>query len=123
MAGEIAEAAALAVVGIATVLSALAILMVATMVVMRVVQGRREESKEIPEPDPDPDRERFPAGERVAVIAVAVALAMQKEQAASPARVGTTSMTHAAVNQWQTAGRQRLMRSRKKAGRQWGRLQ
>lgn len=122
MAGEIAEAAALAVVGIATVLSALAILMVATMVVMRVVQGRGEESKEIPEPEPDPDRERFPAGERVAVIAVAVVLAMQKEQAASPGR-DTTSMTHAAVNQWQTAGRQRLMRSRKKAGRQWGRLQ
>jgi len=117
---KLGEAALLIGVGMAVVFSALLILMVCIMIMNRLFpdKGKKAEGPAVLEAI---ETERS-GRERVAVLAVALAKAMDKER-----EVILEQRTMNAVgpsgepSRWAVSGREQAMRSRGKAGRQWGR--
>jgi sodium pump decarboxylase gamma subunit len=114
------EGALLVVVGMAVVFAALIILMVAIMILNRLFpdKGKKTEGPALAEAIMSEQSEK----ERVAVLAVALAAAMEKEREVIPEQ-GTTSALGPSgePSRWAASGREQAMRSRGKAGRQWGR--
>ena len=114
------EGALLIVVGMAVVFAALFILMVAIMIMNRLFpdKGKKTEGPALAEAIMAEQSER----ERVAVLAAALAKAMERETEVIPEQ-GTASALGPSgePSRWAASGREQAMRSRGKAGRQWGR--
>ncbi len=106
---DVAEASILVVVGMAVVFAALATLMVAIMTLNRLAPEKAKKAAAPVEPSGAEASEK----EKVAVIAVALALA--KEQSGISGTGETVRPVEA--SRWAIAGRERVMRSREKAGR------
>jgi Na+-transporting methylmalonyl-CoA/oxaloacetate decarboxylase gamma subunit len=106
---DVAEASILVVVGMAVVFAALAILMVAIMILNRLAPEKAQKAVAPVE------LSGAEASEKQRVAAIAVALALAKEQSGE----GETGETARPVeaSRWAIAGRERVMRSREKAGR------
>jgi sodium pump decarboxylase gamma subunit len=120
MGEKLAEAALLVVVGMAVVFAALFILMVAIMILNRLFPDRdkRTEGPALAEAIVSEESER----EIVAALAVAVAKAMEKETEVIPEQRTTSALGPSGEpSRWAASGREQAMRSRGKAGRQWGR--
>jgi Na+-transporting methylmalonyl-CoA/oxaloacetate decarboxylase gamma subunit len=112
------DAATIAVVGVAVVMAALTILMIAIMVITRLVPGSKEAQTNA---TPEEIQDVSPEKKSVAAIAVAMALAMEAEGKASAFGGAPTGAPGEAVSRWASAGREQLMHSRSKTGRKWGR--
>ena len=120
MGEKLAEAAILVIVGMAVVFSALVILMVAIMILNRLFPDRdkRTEGPALAEAIVSEESER----EIVAALAVAVAKAMEKEREVIPEQRTMNAVGPSGEpSRWAASGREQAMRSRGKAGRQWGR--
>ena len=113
---RLADPALIAVLGITVVMIALFILMVAIMLLTRLFPGKNGaiEMPKVMEGDE-------PTKESVAAIAVAMALAMEKKESDSSGRHTQPVDSGHQVSRWTSAGRERLMRSRRKPGQKWGR--
>jgi Na+-transporting methylmalonyl-CoA/oxaloacetate decarboxylase gamma subunit len=117
---QLGEAALLVGVGMAVVFAALVILMVAIMILNRLFpdRGKKTEGSALLEAVGTGESER----ERVAVMAVALAKAMEKEGEVIPEQRTMNAVGWAGEpSRWAVSGREQAMRSRGKAGRQWGR--
>ena len=117
---QLGEAALLIVVGMLVVFAALVILMVAIMILNRLFpdKGKKTEGPALLESVGTGESER----ERVAVLAVALAKAMERDQEVIPEqRVMSATGWAGEPSRWAASGREQAMRSRGKAGRQWGR--
>jgi Na+-transporting methylmalonyl-CoA/oxaloacetate decarboxylase gamma subunit len=114
---RLAEAATIAVLGVAVVMTALTILMLAIMVLTRLAPGK--ENKE--EATIEVVQGQSPTKESIAAIAVAMALAMREKGAASTHGGPQAVAPRHAVSRWASAGKERLMGSRRKPGQKWGR--
>ena len=117
MTGQLAEAATVAVVGVAVVMTALTILMLAIMVLTRLAPGKEN----IEEATSKLVQGRSPTKESVAAIAVAMALAMREKGTASTDGGPQAVAPRHAVSRWASAGRERLMGSRRRTEHKWGR--
>lgn len=111
MRGQLGEAALLILVGMAVVMTALFILMLAIMVMTRLFPGK----------DVSEDLERTkvmkgdePSKESTAAIAVAIALAMKEQEAGNVSGHSDIPVSAPVASRWSAAGRQRLMASRGK---------
>ena len=114
---QLADGALLVVVGMAVVMTALVILMVAIMVMTRLFPGK----------DISGERELSKATEAsqttkqtVAAIAVAVALAMKEQEAGNISGHAESPVSGAVASRWSAAGRERLMGSRRNTEHRWG---
>jgi sodium pump decarboxylase gamma subunit len=114
------EGSLLIVVGMLVVFVALFILVVAIMIMNRLFPEKAKKAEEpaVLEAVETDGSER----ERIAALAVAVAKAMEKENEYALGRgvVGQVVWSGEA-SRWAASGREQVMRSRGKAGRQWGR--
>lgn len=111
------DAATIAIVGVAVVMAALIILMIAIMVITRLVPG----SREITTNDvPGEVQDERPGKESVAAVAVAMALAMAAEVGAPAVGGEACGVAGQVSSRWASAGREQLMQSRRKTGRKWG---
>jgi Na+-transporting methylmalonyl-CoA/oxaloacetate decarboxylase gamma subunit len=120
MGEKLAEAALLVVVGMAVVFAALFILMVAIMILNRLFpdKGKKTEGPALVDGILSEESDR----EKVAVLAVALAKAMEKETEVIPEQRTTSALGPSGEpSRWAASGREQAMRSRGKAGRQWGR--
>lgn len=116
---KLGEAGTLIGVGMAVVFAALLILMVAIMVVNRLApeRARKAEGPTVLGAIEIEEAER----ERAAAIAVALARAMEPgTQGAAQQAAAGPAVPAGEPGRWAMAGREQLMRSRGKAGRQWG---
>ena len=114
------EGALLIVVGMTVVFAALFILMVAIMIMNRLFpdKGKKTEGPALAEAIMSEQSDR----ERVAVLAVALAKAMERETEVIPEQRTTSALGPSGEpSRWAASGREQAMRSRGKAGRQWGR--
>jgi sodium pump decarboxylase gamma subunit len=114
------EGALLIVVGMAVVFAALFILMVAIIIMNRLFpdKGKKTEGPALAEAIMSEQSDR----ERVAVLAVALAKAMERETEVIPEQRMTSALGPSGEpSRWAASGREQAMRSRGKAGRQWGR--
>lgn len=118
MTEDLKDAATVAVIGVAVVMAALTILMIAIMVITRLAP-RSEEAKM--KAGPDDVHDASPEKESVAVIAVAMALAMEAEGNTTANGGAPADASAREAGRWASAGRERLMHSRSKAGQKWGR--
>jgi Na+-transporting methylmalonyl-CoA/oxaloacetate decarboxylase gamma subunit len=118
MRDELWEAATIAVIGVAMVMTALTILMLAIMVLTRLAPGKKESKVEA---TIEVAHRQIPGKESVAAIAVAMALAMEEEEKGSSHRGPQTIAPGHTASRWVFAGREQLMRSRRKTGQKWGR--
>ena len=117
MTERLADGALLIVVGMAVVMTALIILMVAIMLMTRVFPGKdvseEEDTTRVMEKDQ-------PTKQTVAAIAVAVALAMKEQEAGNTSGHDDSSISGPVASRWSAAGRERLMASRgKKEPKRW----
>jgi sodium pump decarboxylase gamma subunit len=120
MGEKLAEAAILVVVGMAVVFAALVILMVAIMILNRLFPDRnkRTEGPALAEAIVSEESKR----EIVAALAVALAKAMEREREVIPEQRTMNAVGWSGEpSRWAVSGREQAMRSRRKAGRQWGR--
>ena len=114
---QLADGALLILVGMAVVMTALIILMLAVMVMTRLfpgkdISGDRELSKAT--------EASQPTKQTVAAIAVAVALAMKEQEAGNTSGHDDSSISGPVASRWSAAGRERLMASRgKKEPKRW----
>ena len=114
------EGALLIVVGMAVVFAALFILMVAIMIMNRLFpdKGKKTEGPALAEAIMSEQSDR----ERVAVLAVALAKSMERETEVIPEQRTISALGPSGEpSRWAASGREQAMRSRRKAGRQWGR--
>ena len=114
------EGALLVVVGMAVVFAALFILMVAIMILNRLFpdKGKKTEGPALVDGILSEESDR----EKVAVLAVALAKAMERETEVIPEQRTTSALGPSGEpSRWAASGREQAMRSRGKAGRQWGR--
>lgn len=118
MRDEVWEAATIAVIGVAMVMTALTVLMLVIMVLTRLAPGKKESKVEATS---EVAHRQIPGKESVAAIAVAMALAMEEEEKGSSHRGPQTIAPGHTASRWASAGRERLMRSRRKTGQKWGR--
>ena len=111
------DAATIAVVGVAVVMTALIILMVAIMLMTRLFPGKKlngeKEMTKVMEGDE-------PTKENIAAIAVAMALAMKEQEAGNISGHGESPFSGPVTSRWSAAGRERLMGSRRKTEHKWG---
>jgi Na+-transporting methylmalonyl-CoA/oxaloacetate decarboxylase gamma subunit len=120
LAERLVEAAILVGVGMAVVFSALAILMVSIMIINRLAPDRakKTEGSVLLEAIQSEDSEKG----RIAAMAVALAKAMENDRdVIGEQRVMGVVGWAGEPSRWAAAGREQVMRSRGKAGRQWGR--
>ena len=118
MRGQLGEAALLIVVGMAVVMTALLILMLAIMLMTRLFPGEKANG----------DREMIkvmegvePTKQSIAAIAVAMALAMKEQETRNISGHGESPVSRPVASRWSAAGRERLMGSRRKTEHKWGR--
>jgi Na+-transporting methylmalonyl-CoA/oxaloacetate decarboxylase gamma subunit len=116
------EGALLVVVGMAVVFAALIILMVAIMILNRLFpdKGKKTEGPALVDGILSEESDR----EKVAVLAVALvkAMDMDKEREVIPEQRTVNAVGGSGEpSRWAASGREQAMRSRRKAGRQWGR--
>ncbi len=114
------EGALLILVGMLVVFAALFILMVAIMIMNRLFpdKGKKTEGPALAEAIVSEQSEK----ERVAVMAVALAKAMEKEREVIPEQRTMNAVGPSGeLSRWAASGREQAMRSRGRAGRQWGR--
>jgi Na+-transporting methylmalonyl-CoA/oxaloacetate decarboxylase gamma subunit len=116
------EGALLVVVGMAVVFAALIILMVAIMILNRLFpdKGKKTEGPALVDGILSEESDR----EKVAVLAVALvkAMDMDKEREVMPEQRTVNAVGGSGEpSRWAASGREQAMRSRRKAGRQWGR--
>lgn len=116
---DLTEASILVLVGMAVVFAALAILMVFIMILNRLAP---EKAPKVVAEEPLPEVQASEK-ERVAVVAVALAKAMERGEAMSNrlTGLGGEAVRSTEASRWAVSGREQTMRSRGKAGRQWGR--
>ena len=114
------EGALLIVVGMLVVFAALVILVVSIMIMNRLFpdKGKKAEAP--------PSAESVVSGiserEKVAALAVAVVKAMEKQNGDIPQQSAANPVGWSGeTSRWAASGREQAMRSRGKAGRQWGR--
>ena len=120
MPSDIWDGVMLVVIGMTVVFAALFILMVAIMIMNRLFpdKGQTTEGPALAEAIMSEHSEK----ERVAVLAVALALAMEESETAPKQQIGLVKEAPSVeASRWAVSGRERLMRSRKMTGRQWGR--
>jgi Na+-transporting methylmalonyl-CoA/oxaloacetate decarboxylase gamma subunit len=120
MSEDLAEAALLILIGMAVVFAALVILMVAIMIINRLAPDRakKAEGPVLLEAIQSEDSEKG----RIAAMAVALAKAMERDQEViSEQRMMGVVGLAGEPSRWAASGREQAMRSRGKAGRQWGR--
>jgi Na+-transporting methylmalonyl-CoA/oxaloacetate decarboxylase gamma subunit len=114
------EAVTLIGVGMAVVFVALVILMMAIMIINRMApdRGKKAGGLVLLEATESEDSDRG----RIAALAVAVSKAMEREQDVIPEQRMVSAVGWAGEpSRWVVSGREQAMRSRGKAGRQWGR--
>jgi Na+-transporting methylmalonyl-CoA/oxaloacetate decarboxylase gamma subunit len=116
------EGALLVVVGMVVVFAALFILMVAIMILNRLFpdKGKKTEGPALVDGILSDESDR----EKVAVLAVALvkAMDMDKEREVIPEQRTVNAVGGSGEpSRWAASGREQAMRSRRKAGRQWGR--
>lgn len=112
------EGALLIVVGMLVVFAALFILMVAIMIMNRLFPDKvkKTEGPALAEAILSEQSDR----ERVAVLAVALAKAMEREVIPEQRTMNAVGPS-GEPSRWAASGREQVMRSRGRAGRQWGR--
>ncbi len=117
--GQLREGGALIGVGMAMVFAALLVLMVAIMVVNRLApeRARKAEGPTVLEGLAAEESEK----RRVAAMAVALARAMEAASRGRARAAAGVPEWADGPSPWVRAGREEVMRSRGKAGRQWGR--
>jgi Na+-transporting methylmalonyl-CoA/oxaloacetate decarboxylase gamma subunit len=113
---KLPEAAMMAVAGMAAVLVALTILMLAVMVLCRLMPGDKENKKKAA---PNVLQGHGVSKESIAAMAVAMALAMDEKKPTSTIGHDEAPVPRPMVSPWAAAGRERLMRSRTKTGHKW----
>jgi hypothetical protein len=99
-------------------MTALTILMLAIMLLTRLFPGKRENKVEATIKVVE---SQGPTKESIAAIAVAMALAMEEEEKDSSRGGPQTVAPGHTVSRWASAGRERLMQSRRKTRQKWGR--
>ena len=107
-------------VGMVVVFAALFILMVAIMILNRLFpdKGKKTEGPALVDGILSEESDR----EKVAVLAVALVKAMDKEREVIPEQRTVNAVGGSGEpSRWAASGREQAMRSRRKAGRQWGR--
>jgi Na+-transporting methylmalonyl-CoA/oxaloacetate decarboxylase gamma subunit len=111
------EAATIAVVGVAVVMTALTILMLAIMLLTRLFPGKKGnvETEMLKATEGD-----GPTKDSIAAIAVAVALAVEEQKAGKISQPGESPVSRPVASRWSAAGRERLMGSRRKTEHKWG---
>jgi sodium pump decarboxylase gamma subunit len=120
MSNDIWDAVILIVIGMAVVFAALIILMVAIMLLNRLFpdKGKKTEEPTLVEAIVPEESER----EKVAALAVALAMAIEQSETAWEKQIDLGDRAPLVeASRWAVAGRESAMRSRQKAGRQWGR--
>lgn len=117
---KLAEAATLLGVGMAVVFSALVILMLAIVIINRLAPERARKT-DAPVVLEEVETGALDRG-KIAVLAVALAKAMEEEQEVTRTQpmVGPPGAA-GEPSRWAVSGREQVMRSRGKVGRQWGR--
>jgi Na+-transporting methylmalonyl-CoA/oxaloacetate decarboxylase gamma subunit len=114
---QLGEAALLILVGMAVVMTALVILMLAIMVMTRLFPGKdisgEKEMTKVTEGD-------GPTKESIAAIAVAIALAMKEQEAGKIRGHDMSPDSQPVASRWSAAGRERLMGSRRNTEHKWG---
>lgn len=114
---QLADGALLVLVGMATVMTALLILMLAIMLMTRLFPGKKlNGEKEMPKVMEGDE----PTKESIAAIAVAMALAMKEQEAGNISGHGESPITGHVASRWSAAGRERLMGSRSNREHRWG---
>ena len=114
------EGALLIVVGMVVVFVALLILVISIMIMNRLFpdKGKKSEGPASVEAVAAESSEK----EKVAVLAVAVAKAMERDGGVTPRMSAANPVGWSGeTSRWAASGREEAMRSRGKAGRQWGR--
>jgi len=117
MSEQLREAALLILVGMAVVMTALVILMLAIMVMTRLFPGKDISGEKEMTKVTEGDR---PTKESIAAIAVAIALAMKEQEAGNISGHAESPVSRAVASRWSAAGRERLMGSRTNTGHKWG---
>ena len=115
------EGALLIVVGMVVVFVALLILVISIMIMNRLFpdKGKKSEGPASVEAVAAESSEK----EKVAVLAVALVKAMEKDGGGIPQQSAANPVGWSGESsRWAASGREQAMRSRGKAGRQWGRL-
>jgi Na+-transporting methylmalonyl-CoA/oxaloacetate decarboxylase gamma subunit len=114
---QLGDGALLVVVGMAVVMTALLILMLAIMLMTRLFPGEKT----------DGEKEAIkvmegvePTKESIAAIAVAMALAMKEQETRNISGHGESPVSRPVASRWSAAGRERLMGSRRKTEHKWG---
>ena len=124
MTENLTEAAILTVVGILVVFVALVSLMVAIIVLSRLTSRKetaRVEAPPVEVPDmPSGQQGPVTSKETVAAIAVSLARTMAETETVRPRRQEGPMRPEAVSRKWASAGREELMRSRRKVGHRWG---
>ena len=114
---QLADGALLILVGMAVVMTALLILMVAVMVMTRLFPGKdvsgEKEMTKVKKGDE-------PTKESIAAIAVAMALAMKEQEAGNISGHRESPVSGPVASRWSAAGRERLMASRRSKEHKWG---
>ena len=121
---ELLDSAILVVVGMAVVFVGLSILMVASMIMIKIFRpkeengGNRNTAPEVALSDGPGEASKG----TIAAMAVGLALSMEEGNVISvrEPRGATSVMATGATSTWAVAGREKQMRSRGKAGHQWG---
>lgn len=117
MTEQLPEAAMLALIGAVVVFTGLAILMLAIMVLSRLTSGNKKNKEMV---TARIVQGHGPGKESVAAIAVGLTLLMEEHEAASASEHGKAPAPGLMSSPWAAAGREQLMRYRRKAGHQWG---
>jgi len=110
------EAATIAVVGVAVVMTALTVLMLAIMLLTRLFPGKKGNVEIAMFKATEGDG---PTKDSIAAIAVAVALAMEEQKAGKISQPGESPVSRPVASRWSAAGRERLMGSRRKTEHKW----
>ena len=114
---QVGEAALLIGVGMAVVMTALVILMLAVMLMTRLFPGKKDSGEEEMTKVMKGDE---PTKESIAAIAVAMAVAMKEQEPGNITGHGESPVSAPAASRWSAAGRERLMGSRRNTEHKWG---
>lgn len=126
MTENLTEAAILTVLGVLVVFVSLTSLMVAIILLSRLTSRKAAEATtkapatEVQEISIS-GMEPVPGKESIAAIAVALARSMSESETVRPKRHEGPLPPGATSSKWASAGREELMRSRRKVGHRWGR--